>query len=152
MKVVSIPKKVNASVVRLVGGQVFLLSLLYIVTAHPLIPVFLIADFAVRALGYPRFSLLARTGVILSQVLKLKYRPIFFTPKRFAALIGLFLSSGALVLALSGLNLTAVLVISVLGLFSFLESGFGFCAGCKIFAFLMHRGWIPSKFCEDCAA
>ncbi len=62
MKSISIPKKVNSTVVRLVGGQVFLLSILYIITARPVIPAFLALDFAIRAAGYPRFSLLAAAG------------------------------------------------------------------------------------------
>ncbi|MBF9014959.1 MULTISPECIES: DUF4395 domain-containing protein [unclassified Oceanispirochaeta] len=151
MKTISIPKKVNSTVVRLVGGQVFLLSLLYILTDWALIPAFLAIDFAIRASGYPRFSLLAETAILISKVFGLKNRPIFFAPKRFAALIGLILSLTALILSIVSLTDSSLVFIAVLGLFSFLESGFDFCAGCKIFGFLMHKGWIPTKYCSDCA-
>lgn len=151
MKVISIPKKVNSTVVRLVGGQVFLLSLLYILTDWTVIPAFLVLDFAIRASGHPRYSILAEVGMLISRALNLKNRPIFFAPKRFAALIGLILSLTAVTLSLVSLTAASLGVIAVLGLFSFLESGFGFCAGCKIFGFLMHKGWIPSRYCADCA-
>lgn len=151
MKILSIPKKVNSTVVRLVGGQVFLLSLLYILTDWAFIPAFLVLDFAIRASGYPRFSLLAEIGILISRVFSLKNRPIFFAPKRFAALIGFVLSLTTLILLIFSLNYGAIILIAILGLFAFLESGFGFCAGCKIFGFLMHKGLIPSKYCADCA-
>jgi len=151
MKVLSIPKKVNASVVRLVGGQVFLLSLLYLLTRQPVIPALLIIDFLVRSLGYPRFSLLAQTGILVSRHLEMKNRPIFFAPKRFAATIGLVLSLTALTISLAGFQLAAALVMGILGIFSFLEAFFGFCAGCKIYGFLMQKGVLSDKDCEDCA-
>jgi Domain of unknown function (DUF4395) len=150
MKITSIPKKVNSTVVRLVGGQVFLLSLLYILTEWAFIPAFLVLDFAIRASGHPSYSLLAEIAIYISRILSLKNRPIFFAPKRFAALIGLILSLSALFLSIVSLTVASLVFIAVLGLFSFLESGFGFCAGCKIFGFLMHKGWIPSKYCADC--
>jgi len=151
MKTISIPKKVNATVVRLVGGQVFLLSLLFIATRQPVIPAFLIIDFLVRSLGYPVFSPLARGGILINRRLELKDRPIFFAPKRFAAAIGLVLSLTALTLTLAGFIPAALAVIGVLGLFSFLEAFFGFCAGCKIYGFLMQKGILSDKHCADCA-
>ncbi len=152
MKSLSIPKKVNSTVVRLVGAQVFLLSVLYIFTGQPLITAFLVLDFGIRAAGYPRFSPTAFAGSRISRGLKLKERPIFFTPKRFAASIGFALSLGALASVLFGAATASALIIAVLALFSFLESGFGFCAGCKIFAFLMGKGWISSEHCRDCVS
>jgi hypothetical protein len=151
MKALSIPKKVNATVVRLVGGQVFLLSVLYFITRQPVIPAFLLIDFMVRSLGHPQFSLLAQGGVFLSGKLGMKNRPIFFAPKRFAASIGLVLSLTALSTSLAGLSLASLLVTGLLGFFSFLEAALGYCAGCKIFGFLMVKGILPDKYCEDCA-
>ncbi|MDA3955486.1 DUF4395 domain-containing protein, partial [Oceanispirochaeta sp.] len=121
MKAYSIPKKVNSKVVRLVGGQVFLLSLLFIVTQEPFIPAFLLIDFATRALGLPRYSLLAYTGILLARLFKMKEKPIFFAPKRFAAGIGLFLSTSSLISVLLGAGELGVGIISLLGIFSFLE-------------------------------
>ncbi len=151
MKAISIPKKVNYSVVRLVAGQVFLLSLVYIVTKQPVVAGVLLMDFAARALGYPQFSLLALTGRVLAETVNLRVRPIFFRPKRFAAAIGFFLSLLIVVFSIMGNVYLSFGLSGLLMIFSFLESALGFCAGCKIYAFLIQKGWISSDNCPDCA-
>jgi len=150
MEALSIPKKVNGTVVRLVAGQVFFLSLLFIFTGQPAAAGILVLDFLVRSLGYPQFSLLALTGRGLAGAVHLKSRPIFFKPKRFAASIGLGLSLLSLVFLSIGLGAAAAGVIGLLGIFSFLEAFFGFCGGCKIYGYLIWRGWISDKNCPDC--
>ncbi len=150
MKVISIPKKVNSSVVRLVAGQVFLLSLLFVFTRQPLFAGILVIDFAIRALGYPLFSPLALAGRLLSDSIHMKPKPVFFHPKRFAAAIGFFLSLTALILLSAGAVFWSVAVTALLLFFSFLESFFGFCAGCKIYAFLVRNSWISAGNCPDC--
>ena len=49
-----------------------------------------------------------------------------------------------------GLTTAAYVVLGVLAVFAFLESVFGFCAGCKVFAVLMKVGVIPEAVCEEC--
>jgi hypothetical protein len=44
----------------------------------------------------------------------------------------------------------ASIVLAVLAVFATLESGFGICVGCKVFALLMKAGVIPAEVCESC--
>ena len=73
-------------------------------------------------------------------------------PKRFAQGIGLFFSIFTTVFFLLDLNIVALVLISTLILFASLESFLGFCAGCKVFKFLIYIGFIPAKTCEKCAS
>jgi hypothetical protein len=41
-------------------------------------------------------------------------------------------------------------VIGLLAAFAALESGFGFCAGCFVFRYLMQWGLIPESVCLAC--
>ena len=73
-------------------------------------------------------------------------------PKRFAQGMGAAMSTAALVLALVAGDHTAADV--VLALFlpaAGLESIFGYCLGCKVFALLMRAGLVPAEVCADCA-
>ncbi|QEN06479.1 DUF4395 domain-containing protein [Oceanispirochaeta crateris] len=151
MNILSIPQKVNSNVVRLVGGQVFLLSIVYILLRQAVIPAFLLLDFMIRAAGRPRFSILAQVAVLLAKIFGLKEKPIFFSPKRFAAGIGVVLTASTLIAFMAGAVSLSLGIISILGIFSFLEGVFGFCAGCKIYGFLMMKNIIPDRFCEVCA-
>ena len=79
-------------------------------------------------------------------------RPVPGPPKRFAQAIGAVLSTAAAI-AFFGFGadgLTQLLVAAIL-LAATLESVFGLCLGCKIFAQLMRAGWIPAETCEACA-
>jgi hypothetical protein len=72
-------------------------------------------------------------------------------PKRFAQAIGVVFSVSAAVLAV-GFDATtaAYVVLGVLAFFATLESVFGLCVGCKVFALLMRVGVIPAEVCEAC--
>ena len=72
-------------------------------------------------------------------------------PKRFAQGVGLFFSIFTAVAFLLWLNLIALVLISILIIFASLESFLGFCAGCKVFKFLMFIQLIPSDTCKKCA-
>jgi hypothetical protein len=72
-------------------------------------------------------------------------------PKRFAQGIGAAFSLAATTLAFGfGRERAAFGLVGVLGLFAALESAFGFCLGCRVFAVLMRLGIIPGEVCADC--
>jgi uncharacterized protein DUF4395 len=45
----------------------------------------------------------------------------------------------------------AFALVGMMAVFATLESGFGFCIGCKIFGVLMKLGVIPEEVCAECA-
>ncbi|MEU8423446.1 DUF4395 family protein [Micromonospora sp. NPDC048835] len=58
----------------------------------------------------------------------------------------------AAVLALGfGHHLAAYLVLGAVVVAATLESVFGFCVGCAIFAGLIRIGWIPDAVCAECS-
>jgi hypothetical protein len=71
-------------------------------------------------------------------------------PKRFAQAIGATLSVAALASFYVGAPLWSWLLVGAITVAAVLESVFGLCLGCVIFARLMAVGWIPASACEAC--
>ena len=44
----------------------------------------------------------------------------------------------------------AQIVLGLLAAAAFLESAFGLCLGCKVFALLIRLGVVPEEVCERC--
>lgn len=98
--------------------------------------VFLAIDFAMRALALTYAPLVLLSKFII-KVLKIKPKPIFASPKRFAAALGAVFSAVIFVLLLSGFYQAAVGLGILLILLAGLESFFKICVGCYIYQFLI---------------
>jgi hypothetical protein len=145
------PLKVSEPLIRIVASEVFVLAAAAAITASPWFALILAADFALRSLVNPAWSplrLIAKEAVL--SFAKAGDRAVFYSPKRFAALIGFSLSLLALIGSTFGSAALATGGAGILALFSFLEAAFGFCAGCKIYGFLMRQGIIPTEWCPEC--
>ena len=151
-KLFSFPDPVNEVSARLVAGGVVLMSVLTIVLDQPWLTAVIAYGFVARVLTGPTLSPL---GQIVTKVvtprLPLRERPVPGPPKRFAQGMGVAFSLTATVLALGfGLHTAAYVVLGLLIVAATLESVFGLCLGCKIFALLMRAGVIPDEVCERC--
>jgi hypothetical protein len=148
----SFPDPVNEVSSRLVAGGVVLMSALTIALDVPWLTLAIAYGFLARVASGPTLSPLGQlvTRVIVPR-LALASRPVPGPPKRFAQAIGATLSVTAAVLALA-LSLTgaAYALLGVLTAAATLESVFGLCLGCKVFALLMRIGAIPPEVCERC--
>lgn len=145
------PTHVSKSVVRITAIQVFLLSGLSFLLQNPWLALILAADFAMRSIVLPRLSpLVFISRALVIPIFHLKGRDISYPPKRFAALIGFVLSGTGFLFGVYGLMVPFYTCLGMLGLFSFLEAAFDFCAGCKIYTLLMRWGLIPPENCPDC--
>jgi hypothetical protein len=51
---------------------------------------------------------------------------------------------------LLGNDLVAEVVLALLLVPATLEAGFGYCVGCKIFAYGIHLGLVPETICVEC--
>ena len=148
----SFPNPVNEVSARLVAAGVLAIALVTIIFNIPWLTLVLAYGFVARVLAGPKFSPL---GLLVTKVitpaLPFQEKLVPGPPKRFAQAIGVVFSVSAAILAV-GFSLTtaAYAVLGVLAVFAFLESVFGFCAGCKVFAVLMHFGVIPEEVCERC--
>ena len=151
-KLFSFPDPVNEVSARLVAGGVVLMSVLAIALDQPWLTAVIAYGFVARVLTGPTLSPL---GQIVTKVvtprLPLRERPVPGPPKRFAQGMGVAFSLTATVLALGfGLHTAAYVVLGLLIVAATLESVFGLCLGCKIFALLMRTGVIPEEVCERC--
>jgi hypothetical protein len=151
--VFSFPDPVNEVSARLVAGGVVTLSVLTIALNVPWLIALIAYGFVARVASGPTLSPLGQlvTRVIVPR-LPIAARPVPGPPKRFAQAIGATLSVTAAVLALAlGLTTAAYVLLGALIAAATLESVFGLCLGCRMFALLMRAGVIPPEVCERCA-
>ena len=129
--------QINESKVRLIALIVFALTLFYLFSNALIFPLFLVLDFLLRSFNLGKFSLLAILSDQIIKLLRLSLTPVYYPPKRFAARIGLVFS--LLILLLHLLGWQPFLPAIVLAFFAFLESFFGFCAGCYVYNFFVRK-------------
>lgn len=149
----SFPDPVNEVSARLVAGGVVLTSALTIALDVPWLTLVIAYGFLAWVATGPTLSPLGQlvTRVVVPR-LALAARPVPGPPKRFAQAIGATLSVAAAVLAVAlGLTTAAYVLLGLLIVAATLESVFGLCLGCRMFALLMRMGAIPPELCERCA-
>lgn len=148
----SFPDPVNEVSARLVAAGVVLLGVAAIAFDARWITALLAYGFIARVLTGPTLSPLGQLVTrVITPRLPVKPRLVPGPPKRFAQAIGVVFSVTALVLTYGFDQWTAAqVVIGLLVVAAFLESAFGYCLGCKIFALLMRAGVIPEEVCERC--
>src|SRR5690606_33182765 len=142
------PRRVSETVTRITAGQVVVLNVLALLTRQWWLLAVVAADYVIRAVAGPRFSPLARLGMVARQWLRLPENPTAGPPKRFAATVGAGMMVLAAVLGLAGQATAAYVAGGIMVLLPALESFTGFCAGCAIFGQLMRWNLIPEEVCE----
>jgi hypothetical protein len=151
-RIFSFPNPVNEKAARTVAFVVMLLAALTLATSWYWLLVLLAYGFVARVLTGPRLSPL---GTLASRVVAPRLgaeKPVAGPPKRFAQGIGATLTTVAAVAALGfGANALADVLLAALILAAGLESIFGYCLGCQVFALLMRVGVIPEHVCVECA-
>jgi hypothetical protein len=124
---------INENKARIVALFSLMLTVVFLLTSVWLIIAFLLIDFFLRAFKWGKYSLLGILSDVIIKNFKIKNKPVDRAPKRFAAGVGLFITLAMLVLLATGLEITAGILAIVLIFFAFLESVFGFCAGCYVY-------------------
>ena len=146
------PNPVNEKAARVVAGVVLATSIAILVTGARWLLIPLAYGFWARVLTGPTLSPLGWAAQnVIAPALGPK-KPVPGPPKRFAQGMGVVFSTTALVLALVvGDDTAADVVLGMLAAAAGLESIFGYCLGCKVFALLMRTGLIPEAVCAECA-
>ena len=129
---------VNEQKIRLVAFFVFLLVLVNYLQSNIFLSLFIVVDFYCRAFLDGKFSVLSRIAGLLEKCNWIGIKNVDRAPKRFAAMIGFSMSLLLAISVLLNLTIFIVLISSVFISFAFLESTFGFCAGCYVYHFLQH--------------
>ncbi len=129
-------KRVNERVARLNGFFTVSLVILFLFTRLWFVPAFLAIDFLMRSISLSKFSPMGFLSRNILKLLSVEKSLINAGPKIFAARIGFGMSSSILIASLTGFNLLALVLGSILGVFSFMEAAFGFCVACEIYPYL----------------
>jgi hypothetical protein len=146
------PNPVNEKAARTVAAGVLVLAALTLLSGSYWLTIPLAYGFWARVLTGPTLSPLGWSAQNLIAPRLGPARPVPGPPKRFAQAIGAAFSSTALVLGLVlGLGTAADVVLGLLVVAAGLESVFGVCLGCRVFARLMTLGLVPETVCADCA-
>lgn len=102
----------------------------------PYLVLLLVFDFIMRALGLS-LSPLALFSKSISKIFGWKRKPIFASPKRFAAMLGSFFTLLVFLLLLNGMYDSAFAVGFLLIILASLESFFKVCVGCYLYQFIV---------------
>ena len=147
------PRTVDDVTVRLIAGEVLVLSAVALLTSQAWVLGLLAVDFTVRAALGPVLSPLARfAAVVVRPRVPAAPRPTPGPPKRFAAAIGAVLTVTATVAFYGpGWPTLTWVVTAVMVAFPLLEAALGLCVGCMAFSVLMRLRVIPRSVCEECA-
>jgi hypothetical protein len=124
---------VNQNKIRLIALLVWGLAVAFWFTQSIAIPVFLLADFALRAFNLQQYSPLAFVSGIIIKLFNIKNTPTDQAPKRFAARMGFTIILTLLLFAFFSFNTVVNIITLMLIFFSFLESFFSICVGCHIY-------------------
>jgi hypothetical protein len=148
----SFPNPVNELAARTVAGGVVLLCIATVVTGSPLLLALLAYGFVARVLTGPTLSPLGQFATRVAAPRLGPPRLVPGPPKRFAQGIGAVFTVTAAVAGFGfGAHTFALVLVALMTIPAFLESAFGYCVGCKLFARLMKAGVIPESACEACA-
>jgi Domain of unknown function (DUF4395) len=151
-KLLTFPNPVNEKAARTVAFVVMALAALALATSSYWLLAVLAYGFWARTLSGPTLSPLGRVASSLIAPRLGAETPVAGPPKRFAQSIGAALSTAAAVAALGfGADALADVLLAVLLLAAGLESIFGLCIGCRLFALLMRVGLVPAEVCAECA-
>ena len=109
--------------------------------------------FVARVAAGPTLSPLGRLATqVIVPALPVAARSVDGPPKRFAQGIGATLSLAALVANFAfGATSVALVLVALIAVAATLESLFGVCIGCMLFALLIRVGLIPEHVCAACA-
>lgn len=145
------PDPVNEVSARLVAAGVVVMCVLTIAFGWRWATVVIAYGFVARVLTGPSLSPLGQfvTRVVTPR-LGIRERPVSGPPKRFAQGMGAAFSLTALVLTGLGYWTAAEVFLGLLTAAALLESAFGLCLGCRVFALLMRAGVVPEDVCERC--
>lgn len=147
----SFPNPLNEKAARTVAAVVAVTGAVILATQAWWLLVVLAYGFWARVLTGPTLSPLGR---LAKDVIAPRLGPATMVPgppKRFAQGIGAVVTTAAAILALgTGGTTAAAALTGMLVVFATLESAFGICVGCKMFALLMRAGVVPQTVCESC--
>lgn len=134
---INIPSnKLNENTIRIVASLVVIITSITLAYNWIILAIFLAIDFALRSFTRVT-SPLAYIAKSISSYLKLKQKPIFAPPKKFAAALGFIFSVLIAVFLYLNLFIPAYITGIILVLCATLESAFNICLGCYVYNWIV---------------
>lgn len=130
-------EKIDERATRLNALLVILIVIAGFLFDSVIFPVFLTADFFIRAFTRIRFSPLSYLSTQMAFALQLDKKVIDKAPKVFAARLGFIMSVAILVFSMSGFTAAAFVTGGVLIFFASLELALAVCVGCIIYTYVV---------------
>lgn len=131
-------ERVDENRVRTTAFGTLTLMGLFLMTGNPVFLGIMLLDFYIRAFTRLKYSPLSFLAHLFVKAIGTSPVWIDKAPKMFAARVGFILTSLTLAAALLNLPLLATITGATLVLFSFLECGLNFCAGCWVYTFVVY--------------
>ncbi|MGC9354013.1 MAG: DUF4395 domain-containing protein [Mariniphaga sp.] len=128
---------VNERLTRLNAFFTILLVTAGFVFNSAIFPLFLLADFFIRAFTSAKISPVSLLSSGLVRLLNLSKKPIDKAPKIFAARLGFIMTLVIATLFLLQLYSASMVVAGILVFFATLEFAFGICVGCIIYTYFV---------------
>lgn len=148
----SFPNPVNEKAARTVAAGVVVIAVATLATGWGWLTIPLALGFIARVATGPTLSPL---GQLATRVIAPRLGPprlVPGPPKRFAQGIGAVVTAAAAAAWLiGGWGAWPIALLALIVVAATLESAFGFCIGCRVFAVLMRLGLIPDDVCAECA-
>ena len=130
-------ERVDENRVRTTAFGMLTLMGLFFMTNNAIFPGIMLVDFYIRAFTRLKYSPVSYLAYLFVKAIGTDPVWIDKAPKIFAARVGFLLTSLTLGAAFLNLPLLAMVTGATLVLFSFLECGLNFCAGCWVYTFLV---------------
>lgn len=130
-------RKVNENLSRLNAGFTCLMVLLFFLTGWHVVALVIVGDFLLRNIFEGKINPVIRLNKYIINVAHLPRHMINAGPKIFAARVGLILSGIAAIFLLAGNTELSMIILGILGVFSFMESAFNYCVACKLYPFVL---------------
>lgn len=140
-------KTINEYSARFTASLTFIFLLIFFLTNSLVTLILLAGDFFIRAIDKGKYSPLAFFSWQILKIVPLEHKSINAGPKIFAARIGFLLCIISLLLWSLSFSMTAIFVLGILALFSFLEATIGFCMACVIYPYV-YRFFYKNEFNE----
>src|SRR6476469_3599625 len=128
-------KPVNENKVRITAAFIFILSLAYFIYPNWIISLALVIDFCLRSFRLGQYSYLGWAADKIINTFSLPSKPVDSGAKEFASRMGFIIADLLFIVSVLNVHPIDYYLVSLLILFSFLESVFNFCAGCHVYTF-----------------
>ncbi len=130
-------ERVNEQVTRINALLTILMVGLAFVSNMPIMLIFIVADFYIRAFTKLKYSPISYMSSSLSNALNLPLKQIDKAPKVFAARMGFVMSAIIALLFILDYTVASSVVAGILIFFAGLEFAFAICVGCTIYTYFV---------------